>query len=360
MSDIVSGRFVLERPSFRLDSELRIPVRGVSGIFGHSGCGKTTLLRCLAGLERSPQGYLVVDGDLWQDEEAGVFLPPYRRSVGMVFQEPRLFSHLTVKQNLLYGFNRKANDHRVVHLDSVVEMLGVAALLSRRPDSLSGGEQQRVAIGRALLAHPKLLLMDEPLANLDYRRKAEIMPFLERLHRELDIPVIYVSHQMDELSRLADYLLLMENGRIVAGGSLAEIQTRLDLFPADEDALTIWNGRVERLEAEFDLAWVNTESGLVGIAGSRSVPGDSIRIAIHARDVTLCLEKPGGSTSLNVLPATVRELRDHGGGQVNVRLDVGANPLLSRITWKSCRLLDIAPGKSVYVQFKSVALQDRF
>lgn len=223
-------RFRLDRPAFCLDIDLELPARGVTAIFGPSGSGKTTLLRCVAGLERAPGGWLSVAGEVWQDGHRWV--PTHRRSLGFVFQEPSLFPHLSVAGNLRYGQLRGTGERRLC-LDGAVELLGLGALLDRRPDQLSGGERQRVAIARALATAPRLLLMDEPLASLDMQRKLEILPYLERLHAELEIPVLYVSHAADEVERLADHLLVLEAGRALASGPLAETLAWLDSRPED-------------------------------------------------------------------------------------------------------------------------------
>jgi molybdate transport system ATP-binding protein len=225
----IEARFRIDWPGFVLDVDLSLPGRGVTALFGHSGSGKTTLLRCIAGLERAPLGRLAVDGEVWQD--ASQWLPPHKRPIGYVFQEASLFAHLTVMGNLHYGLKRLRCAPRI-SLDQAIELLGIGHLLDRKPDTLSGGERQRVGIARALAVSPRLLLMDEPLAALDLKRKQEILPYLERLHDELEIPVLYVSHSPDEVTRLADHLVAMEGGRVVAYGPLADTLARLDLQSA--------------------------------------------------------------------------------------------------------------------------------
>ncbi|MGH7233541.1 MAG: molybdenum ABC transporter ATP-binding protein, partial [Nitrospiraceae bacterium] len=223
------ARFDVAYPNFHLDVDLDVPATGITAVFGQSGSGKTTLLRCLAGLERSPTGFMRVGEDIWQDESRGHYLPIYRRPIGYVFQEPRLFPHLSVKSNLTYGFARTPLEQRRLSLEQVVEVLGIAHLLDRRPHKLSGGEQQRVAIGRALLTSPRLLLLDEPLSSLDTQRKRELLPFIQRLYRELEIPIIYVSHSLTEILRLAHMVALLKDGKLLTTGSLNEVFSRLDL-----------------------------------------------------------------------------------------------------------------------------------
>ena len=223
----IRARFKITLGDFTLDSQFSVPNQGVTALFGPSGCGKTTLLRAIAGLERGPVEYLEIGQEIWQDDQR--FIPPHLRPIGFVFQEPSLFPHLSVKGNLEYGFKRRTKTDRILDFGQVVELLGVGPLLCRATDGLSGGEQQRVAIARALLTSPRLLLLDEPLTGLDAKSKAEILPYLDRLHEELDMPVFYVSHLRDEVARLADQLLLMEAGEVVAAGPIADMLTRVDL-----------------------------------------------------------------------------------------------------------------------------------
>ncbi|HEX6725893.1 MAG TPA: molybdenum ABC transporter ATP-binding protein, partial [Nitrospira sp.] len=221
------ARFDVRFPAFHLNVDVDVPMSGITAIFGPSGSGKTTLLRCLAGLERAPNGFMQFGTDVWQDEKIGLCLPLHKRPVGYVFQEPRLFPHYNVRANLLYGYKRVPVEERRIAIEQVVEILGIGNLLERRIHKLSGGEQQRVAIGRALLTSPKLLLLDEPLASLDIQRKQELLPFIHRLHKELSIPVIYVSHAINEILQLADLVVLIKEGKVVGIGALNEVLTSL-------------------------------------------------------------------------------------------------------------------------------------
>ena len=249
MSGQIEARFRLDRGDFRLDVDLALPGHGVSALFGHSGSGKTTCLRALAGLLRTPGGYVALNGEIWQDEGCGLFLPTHRRALGMVFQDAGLFPHLSVRGNMEFGQRRAATGS--VALGDIAELLGIAHLLDRRPAQLSGGERQRVAIARALLTAPRVLLMDEPLAALDLKRKLEILPYLENLHRELDIPVIYVSHAPDEVARLADHLVLLDAGRVVASGPLNSVLSRTDLSAVfADDAGVVLETHVAEHEAD--------------------------------------------------------------------------------------------------------------
>ncbi len=353
MSEI-RARFRLDRGSFALDVDLTLPGQGVTALFGHSGSGKTTCLRAMAGLERAPGGYLAVGGEVWQDDARGVFLPTHRRPLGYVFQEANLFAHLSVRANLAFGQKRSPGKAR---LDEIAGLLGIDGLLDRQPDSLSGGERQRVAIARALLTSPRLLLMDEPLAALDLKRKLEILPYLERLHDELSVPIIYVSHAPDEVARLADHLVLLHEGRMVASGPLGETLARADLPPAFADDAGVVIETVLACHEADALSRLDFAGACLRV-GQRAEPlGSRLRCRVHARDVSLALEPPRASSILNSFAATVAAIAPTDTpGHVLVRLDVGPTPLLARITRRSQRELDIQPGRQVWAQVKAVAL----
>lgn len=351
---------------FLLDVALDMPGRGVTAIFGPSGSGKTTLLRSIAGLERSPDGYLSVNGDVWHDDKAGVFMPVHQRPLGYVFQDANLFTHLDVQRNLDFGMRRIVLAQRRVSLDQAIELLGIEKLLQRRADTLSGGERQRVAIARALATSPRLLLMDEPLASLDVQRKAEILPYLERLHDELDIPVLYVSHAPDEVARLADHLVLLEAGRVLAAGPTRELMTRLDLpLSHGDSAAAIIDATVTRLEPQYHLSHAEFAGGQISLLNPRLLVGQRVRVRIQARDVSLTLNRQEDTSVLNIFAVTVTGISADSPGQVMVSLDAGAGPgeprapgnqLLARVTQKSADALQLAPGKAVYAQVKGVAV----
>ena len=350
----IEARFRLAWPGFGLDVDLVLPARGVTALFGHSGSGKTTLLRCIAGLERAPQGRLVVDGAVWQDDRS--WLPTHRRPIGYVFQEASLFAHLTVLGNLRYGVRRSAGAHRV-GLEHAIDLLGIAHLLDRTPDRLSGGERQRVAIARALAVGPGVLLMDEPLAALDLQRKQEILPYLERLHDELEIPLLYVSHSPDEVARLADYLVVLDGGRAIASGALSETLVRLDLpIRLGADVGAILDGVVGELDRQWHLARVDFAGGSVWAPDHGLTAGRRVRVRVLARDVSLAAQ-PGASSIQNVLRGTVDAIGDdEHPGLLLVRVRVGASVLLARLTRRSAAALDVVPGCELWVQVKSVAL----
>ncbi|OMG54610.1 molybdenum ABC transporter ATP-binding protein [Azonexus hydrophilus] len=353
----IQARFKLDWPGFTLDVDLNLPGRGVTALFGHSGSGKTSLLRCIAGLERASCGRLVFKGKIWQDEKN--WLPTHRRPIGYVFQEASLFPHLSILGNLRYGQKRSDGAGRV-GLDAAIELLGIGHLLERKPDTLSGGERQRVGIARALAVGPEILLMDEPLAALDLKRKQEILPYLERLHDELDIPVIYVSHSPDEVARLADHIVAMDGGRAVAAGPLGETLARLDLpIRLGEDVGVVLDATVGEIDAEWHLARVDFAGGSLWTRDHAVPVGKRVRVRVLARDVSLALDEPGMSSIQNCLDGCVESVAaDDHPGLLLVRVQVGASLLVARLTRRSAAQLGIAPGLPVKVQVKSVALME--
>ena len=347
---------------FTLDLDLTLPARGVSAIVGPSGSGKTTLLRCVAGLEKADQALIEINGNCWQDSQRGLWLPPHKRALGYVFQEASLFDHLSVQGNLDYGRRRSAEPAGNEQAAQIIELLGIGHLLQRGTTGLSGGERQRVGIARALLANPRLLLLDEPLTALDPQRKADILPYLERLHAELDIPLLYVSHSPDEVARLADHLVLLENGALRASGPLQTMLPRLDLPMApSDDARSVLHGQVSACDDHYQLL----ELTLAGSVLKLRVPhaalplGQQVRVAVQARDVSLALEKPQHSSVLNQLPARIEAIEPgNHPAQTLVRLALGDNALLARVTRYSADQLQLQPGLEVWVQIKAVALFD--
>lgn len=356
MSDI-RARFNIAYSAFKLDVDLSLPGRGVTALFGPSGSGKTTCLRAMTGLERFPGSYLEVNGEVWQDDERNIFLPTFKRPLGYVFQEASLFPHLSVQRNLEYGMRRVPSAMHQVSLDQAVALLDIGHLLQRNPDKLSGGERQRVAIARALATSPRILLMDEPLAALDSKRKEEIMPYLEKLHDELDIPVIYVSHSADEVARLADHLVLLESGKVVASGATSDLMTRLDLnFAHGDTASALVVATVTAHDASFHLTSAEFSGGQLLLPQQAATIGQQIRVRIQARDVSLSLTPQRDSSILNIVPATVAELSDDAAGQVMIGLDANGTRLLARITRKSCEAMGLTLGTPVFAQIKGIAI----
>lgn len=360
MTSPIDVRLTVNFAEFTLDVDLTLPGRGITALYGHSGSGKTTCLRCIAGLEKASQAYIRINDEVWQDSREGMFLAPHQRALGYVFQEASLFPHLTVKGNLQFGFKRIAAKDRRVQLEQATELLGIGHLLSRQPDKLSGGERQRVGIARALLTSPRLLLLDEPLAALDARRKSEILPYLERLHNELDIPMLYVSHSQDEVARLADHLVLLSDGNVLASGPIGETLARLDLpLAMGDDAGVVVEGKVATYDAAYQLLTVLLpNSGLtIRVAHSPLEAGKPLRFKIQARDVSLNLHPDGQSSILNRLPVTVVcEVPADNTAHVMVRLDANGTPLLARITRYSRDQLQLREGQQLWAQIKSVAL----
>ena len=353
-------RLCWSRSEFQLDVALQLPGQGVSALFGPSGCGKTTCLRAIAGLEKLPDAYIAIGDEVWQDSARNIFIPPHQRALGYVFQEASLFPHLSVEQNLLFGVKRLPPQHPKADQSYICQLLGIQSLLQRHPHQLSGGERQRVAIARALLLAPRILLMDEPLSALDQARKQEILPYLERLHRQLSIPIIYVSHAADEVSRLADHLVLLQQGKVVASGALNETLTRLDL-PADftEQAGVVWEMTLHELEDDglAELKTKTSDQMSLLVAQTAQALGSSVRCRIDARDVSLSLHKAVDSSILNLLPATITGMVPADTpGHLLIKLQAGQQPLLARITQRSAKALQLQSGMTVWAQIKAVAL----
>ena len=360
---MISARLQLARRDFTLDVDLQLPGQGVTALFGPSGCGKTTLLRALAGLERAA-GRVALGDVVWQDDAQRRFMPPHQRPLGYVIQEAALFPHLSVRDNLAYGRQRAGAAAQAVDLAGVVDLLGIGALMDRRPATLSGGERQRVAIARALATAPRLLLMDEPLAALDAPRKAEILPYLERLHRALALPIVYVSHAMDEVARLADHLVLLDAGRVRAAGPLATLLARPDLPLARQDeAGVVISARVDQHDPAYGLSRVAFDGGTLWVGETAAAPGESVRARVLARDVSVARQRPQDSSVLNVLPVVLDSLQaDRSTALLRLRLGAPAAPagspvwLLARITRRSAEALALQPGDALFAQVKGVAL----
>jgi molybdate transport system ATP-binding protein len=331
---------------------------GVTALFGRSGSGKTSLVNIIAGLLRPDQGRVVLDGDTIADSERRLFTPVHRRRFAYVFQEARLFPHLSVRGNLAYGRWFAGAARSGPEFGRIVEMLGIGHLLDRMPSKLSGGERQRVAIGRALLAFPRLLLMDEPLAALDDARKAEILPYLERLRDETRIPIVYVSHSVAEVARLAERVVVMENGRVKASGKTAAVLN--EPFPTSaagrREAGALIEGIVDSHDEGHELTVVRAGDCLIRVPHLVAEPGQRLRLYIAARDVMLATRRPEGISALNVLPGTIVGLSSPRQGSIDVRVDCGGNVIAARVTTLSRDALDLRPGKQVHAVVKTVAL----
>ncbi len=346
------------RGAFTLDASFEAPRRGVTAIFGPSGSGKTTVLRCIAGLHRAAQGHVEIEGQVWQD--AARFRPAHHRPIGYVFQEASLFPHLDVRGNLLFGA-RGAKGEELISFQQAVPLLGLEGLLERAPLSLSGGERQRVAIGRALLSRPRLLLMDEPLSALDRGAREEILPFLEQLHQRLSLPILYVTHDMAEVERLADQIILMEQGSVIGAGPLAQIQSdpALPLMGARDAAVSL-EGEVIGCEPAYGLATLAVAGGAFTVPAPTARLGERRRLRILAGDVSLALSAPTDSTIVNILPARILDVRPSG-DHMTVVLGLGGDGagahLLARVTRRSWDHLSLALGLDLHAQVKGAALE---
>jgi molybdate transport system ATP-binding protein len=346
---------------FALDAKFIVPATGVTALFGPSGCGKTTVVRCLAGLQHLPGSSCTINGQIWQDRS--VFRLPHQRPIGYVFQEASLFPHLSVRRNLVYGTPRREalSGPDTIGFDEVIALLGLKHLLERAPHTLSGGERQRVAIGRALLSQPKLLLMDEPLSALDRQTKSEILPFLERLHERLSLPVIYISHDITEIERLADHLVLMQRGQVVAVGPLHDLQSDPALPLAhNRDAAVSFNAEVEAYDATYGLLTLQINGCRLLVPAPPVAVGKRQRLRIAASDVSLARIPPQASSILNALPARIISKSPAARSEVIVVLalgpDGGGPQMLARITLRSWDLLELSEGMNIFAQVKGVSL----
>ena len=338
--------------SFRLEARFTAQP-GLTALFGRSGAGKSSLVNIVAGLIRPQHGKVIVDGQTLVDTERGVFVPRHSRRVGYVFQDSRLFPHLTVRQNLLYGrWFARGTGGASGDFGSVVALLGISALLDRRPDSLSGGEKQRVAIGRALLARPRLVLMDEPLASLDEARRTEIMPYIERLRDEAGVPILYVSHSVAEVARLATTVVILADGKVAAVGPVADTLPLADAA----DRGSVLDAVIARHDETYKLSILTSRAGELQVPLLPAPAGATVRAYIRARDVMLSLNHPTDISALNVLPGTIAAIATRG-AQADVRLDCNGASVLSRVTAKSVERLQLEVGRPVYAVVKSVTFE---
>ncbi|WP_135076330.1 molybdenum ABC transporter ATP-binding protein [Terasakiella sp. SH-1] len=357
----ISARFQTQLDQFALDVDVHIPEKGVTALFGQSGCGKTTVLRCLAGLHRVETGFLQVGEEVWQDDHT--FVPPHKRAIGYVFQDANLFDHLSVKGNLRFGYKRAKTQQDGLDFDEVVNLLGLTSLLERSPSHLSGGERQRVAIARALLNAPKMLLMDEPLSALDRFSKDEIIPYLEKLNDVLSIPIVFISHDTDEVERLADHMILMEKGQVRANGPLLDILADPSLFIAKSSkTASVFEAVIEGFESQDQLSTLRLSGAQLLVPGYVGEIGEKRRVRILATDVSLAVEKPSKTTILNVLQANICDIHAVDEARVNIVLCLGEEMqarLIARITTRSLHSFGFEVGQTVYAQVKGVSMVKR-
>ena len=351
---MIECKIKIHLESFILDANFSIPDRGITVVFGPSGSGKTTLLRAIAGLEKSDKGFLKIGDSVWQ--EGGNFLATHKRQIGYVFQDASLFDHLDVKGNLNFVIKR-AVGLKEDFIESIHNLLEIKSLLNRTTTQLSGGERQRVAIARALLTNPKILLLDEPLSALDMKRKNEILPYLDSIHNDLEIPILYVTHSQSEMSRLADHLLLIEDGHIIGSGPVNDMLTRFDMpLSHGAEAVSIIEAKVVGREAKFNLMHLEFLGGQFVVPDNGFPVQTKVRIRVVARDVSLTKSKQVDTSILNIFPATVQEIVPEGEAQVMVRLKIKETIMLACITRMSSYKLRLEKGTKVFVQVKSVAI----
>jgi molybdate transport system ATP-binding protein len=341
--------------AFELDAAFQSNGR-LTALFGPSGSGKTSLVNLIGGLIRPSKGRITVDGRVLVDTAAGTFLPRHKRRIGYVFQDARLFPHMTVSQNLRYGRFFRPAAERYADMDHVIELLGIGGLLDRRPNLLSGGEKQRVAIGRALIASPQLILMDEPLASLDEARKAEIMPYIERLRDETMIPIVYVSHSIAEVARLASDIVVLGGGKVTASGSTADIMQRFDLLPEEDrsEGGSVLDLEIEAHDDTFGLTMLRSGESKWRLPRIDAPAGSRVRLRVRARDVMIAIKRPHGLSAMNILPGKIREIATDDGPEARVKIDCGDDILVSRITRHSVHTLGLKTGQSVFAVVKAV------
>ena len=346
----------LQREDFSIQADFKIPAKGALGIFGHSGSGKTTILRCIAGLEKNIRGSITFNGQIWLNDD--IQLSSQARNIGYIFQEGLLFPHMTVATNLEYGQKRnKQSSPSGIDKQHLLELLNIGHLLNRQPHKLSGGEKQRVAIARALLKNPQMLLMDEPLAALDEKRKQEILPFLEDLYNELNIPMLYVSHSLNEVSRLCDHMLVMNQGKIQFSGNMRDtlVSPQSPLATAD-NAAAILKARVIHLDDEFQISTVETVSGNhLQVQGLLKL-NQHIRLRILANNISLCKTPADDSSILNILSGRINKILEEKNANALLQISSGDDIFLARITRKSYQQLQLAPGQSIFIQIKAIAM----
>jgi molybdate transport system ATP-binding protein len=342
--------------AFELDAAFESSGR-LTALFGASGSGKTSLVNIIAGLIRPAKGHIAADGRVLVDTAERIFVPKHKRRIGYVFQDARLFPHLSVRQNLAYGGWFAPRGERHADRKAVVDLLGIGDLLDRTPDLLSGGEKQRVAIGRALLASPRLILMDEPLASLDEARKAEILPYIERLRDETKVPIVYVSHSVVEVARLATDVVVLKEGKVAASGPAADIMQRLDLLPEDERAEggAVLDMTVAGHDQRYGMTVLTAPAGEIRVPLIDAAPGAAIRLRIRARDVILATERPHGLSALNILAGKVGGLSSDRGPLVDVKIDCNGQAIVARLTRQSTHALDLRLGQDVFAVIKTVS-----
>jgi molybdate transport system ATP-binding protein len=357
-NQFINIQLQLKRGIFNLDVGLCVPNSGITVLFGPSGSGKTSLLRCVAGLDRPDNAYISISEQVWQDDRHDIFLPAWQRAIGYVFQEPSLFDHINVLGNLLYGLKRSLNPHDTSALDEAVQLLGISNLLQRHTQQLSGGERQRIAIARALATHPKLLLLDEPLSAIDYSRRQEILPWLERLRDKLSIPMLYVTHSIEEMTRLADNVAILEQGKIVIDGPAETVMVSSIVSASlGDEACTLLHGTISQRDTDWQLVQFAFDGGNLWLNDIHLTCGAKARVRILAKDVSIATRKPEYTSIQNLLSCIVESItKEPNGSQALIHLRCGNSPLIARITARAVDTLRIHKGLVVWAQIKSVGL----
>ena len=357
-ADTLAVALTLPRAGFTLNVDLTLPGSGITVLFGASGSGKTSLLRCVAGLETPASATIIINGEVWHDDRQNINRPTWRRPLGYVFQEASLFNHLSVKDNLEYGIKRRPAPNSGQVLTEAIALLGIGHLLDRRPDGLSGGERQRVAIARALATQPRLLLLDEPLASLDVSRREDVLPWLEKLHDEFRIPMLYVTHSVNELQRLADHVVVLEHGNVRTQGEVHDVLTAMDppLISGDE-AGTVLKGRVIHVDTGWNMAKIAVGATVFDIPHAGLQEHQNVRLLVLARDVSIATQKPENTSIQNLVPCCIESIQpDTHPAQVLVKLVHADTTLIARITRRAREALGLTNGQKVWAQIKSVAL----
>jgi molybdate transport system ATP-binding protein len=351
----LNGTLKLLKDNFELNTSFDFDLTGITALFGPSGCGKTTLLRCIAGLEAYSVGSIQISGDTWQDSTQNVFIQTHQRSVGFVFQKGALFDHLNVLKNLEFSYSR--TDQAQFKFDEVISLTGLGNLLDRDTVSLSGGERQRVALARTLLSSPQLLLLDEPMAALDDQSKGELFPYLEKINKQFNIPIIYVSHSIEEVARFSDTIALMSEGKITKTGKTSEVLTDYNLSnPNALKTISIFSGVVESIDEKYCLADIKCFGFKWVVTNKNLKCGESIKILVKAKDVSLTLNSSSDSSVLNILKVTVKTIKPIDSSHVLVELSLGTSSLLSKVTKKSADHLKLRESQEIFAQVKSVSI----
>ena len=349
-----------EFKEFQINVEFTADTGSITSLYGHSGSGKTSIINMIAGLKKPDSGFIKVGDDILLDTSDDIYIPPEKRRLGYIFQDSRLFPHLNISGNLLYGIKKNLNNSSQITFDSIVDILKIEPLLERKPANLSGGEKQRVAIGRALLTQPRLLLMDEPLASIDAQLRGEILTFIEELRNKLGLTIIYVSHSIDEVIRLADKMVLISDGTKKAEGNVEEIMSRLDLHPLTGrfDAGAVLSTKVESYDEKYDLTELSFNAGTLRVTGGNLPIGSKVRAHIRARDVSIMLDRPRNTSILNIFEGTIVDISDSEDPQIDIKIDIGS-PLIARVTRKSFDELGLRVGSTVFTMLKAVAIDRR-